>query len=202
MAEKRREGCAFCVRERDLFLFSLVIIPKFSRSDLEVISWPKVSQVCDATPVKVFSRIQLSDQAMKKWSEEIICEQIKVIKLILNSEEDNYQHRWIITYLLRDKTLEICLFHPKMLRKTLFLSFILSISVCHSQQNPNYRILPYSVNPVQYDRSPSISHKKEQDGFDLKQVNIHSLMKAIHNPFFQLQSMATLKLPTTTSLRN
>jgi len=103
----------------------------------------------------------------------------KVIKLKLNSEEDNYQHRWIITYLLRDRTLEICLAHPKMLRKTLFLSFILSISVCHSQQNPNYRILPYSVNPVQYDRSPSISHKKEQDGFDLKQVNIHSLMKAL-----------------------
>ena len=72
--------------------------------------------------------------------------------------------------------------HPKMLRKSLFLSFVLTISVSHSQQNPNYRILPYTVNPVQYERSPAISpHKqKQQDGFDLKQVHFHSLMKAIH----------------------
>ena len=66
----------------------------------------------------------------------------------------------------------------KMLRKSLFLSSLLTISVItDAQQNPNYRILPYNVNPVQYERSPLPKQPQQQDGFDLKQVN---LMKAIH----------------------
>ncbi len=75
-----------------------------------------------------------------------------------------------------------------MLRKSLFLSFLLSISVrTEAQQNPNYRILPYTVNPVQYERSPPISQKQQHhqqqqqpDGFDLKQVNLDIFIKAVH----------------------